>query len=77
MLILLEGIQYLSQTCGHQLEAEGNASSTSVDENVLPDFVSARIEDLCVRRLRLSHICSMYGIYLSTFGLKFMVNVRG
>ncbi len=31
---------------------KGNASSTSVDENVLPDFVSARIEDLCVRRLR-------------------------
>eukprot|EP00434_Breviolum_minutum_P015160 symbB.v1.2.013371.t2/scaffold943.1/size149931/3 len=26
-----------------------NASSTSVDENVLPDFVSARIEDLCER----------------------------
>ena len=29
--------------------AQGNASGATVDENVLPDFVSARIEDLCVR----------------------------
>eukprot|EP00913_Durusdinium_trenchii_P014043 g13184.t1 len=29
--------------------AQGNASGATVDENVLPDFVSARIEDLCER----------------------------
>ena len=74
MLILLEGIQYLTQTCGHQLEAQGNASSTSVDENVLPDFVSARIEDLCVRRLRSSRMLHIWNIFTYIW-LKFMVDV--
>lgn len=43
---------YFVDLCGafnFQLHcSQGNASGTAVDENVLPDFVSARIEDLCV-----------------------------
>ena len=35
------------------LSSQGKASGTAGDENVLPDFVSARIEDLCVRIPRL------------------------
>ena len=45
-------ILYFVDLCGafnFQLNcSQGNASGTAVDENVLPDFVSARIEDLCV-----------------------------